>query len=185
MIEPRHAPKPSPRARGTSTDGYLAELSPDMRTFFSQTFLAMSFFDLIPLVCAGHVCARVLRMPFFEFVSMRSRFQAESDLRGVYRAVLKLASPRLVGTRIPTLMNQYFDFGESHVQEGEAHRVSFSLTGIPAMFGEWVHAAYDGFTFVIVKATGGVAPNLEAQIEPASMVKGYSGCTLRMTCQWS
>lgn len=166
-------------------DAFMAELSPPMRVFFGQTFFAMSFFDLTPLVSAGHVCARVMRMSFFDFVVMRSRDQARSDLHGVYRAVLKLSSPRLVAARIPTLMNQYFDFSESAVVESDAHRVHFELRGIPVMFSDWFHAAYDGFSGVVITATGGVAANLEARVDRSSAFKGYPCCRMRMMCQWS
>src|SRR5262245_55819133 len=44
-------------------DGFLNALTPPMREFFSQQFFAMSFIDLMPLVCAGHTCARAFRMP--------------------------------------------------------------------------------------------------------------------------
>lgn len=167
------------------TEAYLLALSPSMRAFFGQTFFAMSFFDLMPLVCAGHTCARVMGMSFFDFVVMRSRLQAESDLHGVYRAALKLANPRLVATRIPNLMNQYFDFIESHMGETETHRVRFELRGVPSMFAEWIHAAYEGFAVVVVKATGGVAPNIEVDIEPSAPVKGHTGCRMRIMFQWS
>lgn len=166
-------------------DAYLQALTPDMRTFFGQTFFAMSFFDVMPLICVAHTCARVFRMSFFDFVAMRSRHQAEADLNGMYRAVLKLSSTRLVAARIPTLMTQYFDFGHSTVTETEAHRVSCELQGIPVLFSEWLHAAYDGFAVVVVRATGGVAPNLEVAIAPSPPVKGYEACRMRITFQWS
>ncbi len=167
------------------TEAYLEALSPEMRAFFGQTFFAMSFFDLMPLVCVAHTCGRAVGMPFFEFVSMRSRDQAQRDLNGVYRTILKLSSARLVSARIPTLMTQYFDFAQSTVTESESHRLRFEVVGMPVMFAEWLHAAYEGFSAVIVKATGGVAPNLEAEIIQQPPIKGYEGCRMRLMIQWS
>jgi hypothetical protein len=168
-----------------STNGFLAELAPAMRRFFEQPFLAMSFFDLMPLVCAGHTCARVRKMGFFQFVAGRSKHQAEQDLKTVHRALLKLTSARMVGARIPMLMSQYFDFGTTSLVASDAYSVRFEHSGVPVIYAEWLHAVYDGFGCVLIQATGGVAPHLEVERVPMAPVQGHAACKLRGLMLWS
>jgi hypothetical protein len=167
------------------TAGFLAELSPPMRRFFEQPFLAMSMFDIMPLVCAGHTCARVLKLSFFQFIAKRSRHQAEQDLKTVHRALLRLTGPRMIGARLPMLMSGYFDFGSSSVLESDAYRVRFELSGVPLMYAEWLHAVYDGFGSVLIETTGGVAPHIEVERVPMSPVQGFASCKLRALMLWS
>src|SRR5579883_3482712 len=77
---------------------------PRLATFFHQQFLAGSFYDIVPLVVAGYVCARQSRKSFSEFIRTRSRHQAERDINGLYRVLLKLTTPSAVLGRLPRLM---------------------------------------------------------------------------------
>jgi hypothetical protein len=162
-----------------------AELSPPMRTFFEQSFLAMSFFDLMPLVCASHTCARLLGKSFEDWVEGRSRQQAALDLNGVHRALLKLGSPRLIGARIPILMSQYFDFGTTRLIATESYRIRFEIANVPVLFADWLHAVYEGFGSAIIQATGGIAPNVEVERETTGLVHGFPACRLTCNMQWS
>ena len=167
------------------TAGFLAEISPRLRSFFEQPFLAMSLFDMMPLVCAGHTCARVCKLSFFDFIATRSRHQAEQDVNTIHRTLLKLTSPRMVGSRVPMLMTQYFDFSTLGAVESEAYRVHFELSGVPVMYAEWLHAVYDGFGCTLVQMTGGVAPHLEIERVPVAPVQGFPACKLRVQMLWS
>ena len=63
---------------------------PALAEFFQQKFLASTFYDILPLVVAGYVCARQARKSFSEFVRVRSRYPAERDVSGIYRMLIKL-----------------------------------------------------------------------------------------------
>jgi hypothetical protein len=166
-------------------EGFLEALSPPMREWFSQQFFAMSFVDLMPLVSAGHTCARAYRMSFHDFIVHRSKIQAEFDLKGIYRALLKLSSPRLLAARVPTILGQYFDFGAMRLLEVEGYRATWELGQIPVVLAAWFAAANEGFSLVLVKAAGGIAPHVDVTHEPAASLHGYAACRIRVTMQWS
>ena len=67
-----------------------------------------------------------------QFVRMRTRYQAERDTDGVYRALLKISSPSLAISRMPTLQAQYLDFpGHGEVEVAEAGRAIMACRQLP------------------------------------------------------
>jgi hypothetical protein len=164
---------------------FLAAISPEMRRFFEQQFMAIGFNDILPLVCCGHTCAPVFRMSYYDFVVYRSRDQAEQDLKGMYRALLKISTPRVLASRVPNIFAQYLDFGTVKVTQVENYRACWELTNFPLALSEWVRAVYEGFTTVLLATAGGVAPNMEMTLENGPPIKGFPGCKLTVMVQWS
>ena len=164
---------------------FLALLSPSMRAFFGQTFLAISQPDVLPLACAGQVCARALGMTFVEFVEMRGRHQATLDIQGVYRMLLKLTSPKLVAGRLPKMMSKYFDFGETRVVSDEPFGVVFEVATIPTLLADWFLGVYTGYVEVVVGAAGGTLPTLDVTSAPGDALHGFDACKLTGIVRWS
>jgi hypothetical protein len=165
--------------------GFLALLSPTMRAFFGQTFLAISQVDFLPLASAGQVCARALGMNFVDFIEMRSRHQATLDIQGVYRMLLKLTSPKLVAVRLPKMMSKYFDFGTSRSLSEESFHVAFEVAAIPELLVEWFLGCYTGYVEVVIGAAGGSLPTLDITTAPADKLHGFAACKLVCTMRWS
>jgi hypothetical protein len=163
---------------------FLALLSPPMRDFFSQTFLAISMFDFLPLASAGQVCARALKMKFTEFIEMRGRHQAQVDIGGVYRVLLKVTSARLIASKLPGIMGKYFDFGSVRPISEEVRCVRFEVTGIPQMLFDWFYACYTGYVEVVVGAAGGHIPTLDLDSVVATDLHGFPACRLEGTVRW-
>src|SRR5689334_22990393 len=132
--------------------GFLKLLSPPMRDFFSQTFLAISMHDFLPLAAAGQVCARALGMKFVDFIEMRGRHQAQIDIGGVYRVLLKVTSAKLIASKLPGIMAKYFDFGATRPVSEEPRCVRFEVATIPQMLVDWFLGCYTGYVEVIVGA---------------------------------
>jgi hypothetical protein len=164
---------------------FLALLSPPMRTFFSQTFLAISMHDFLPLASAGQVCARALGMPFVEFVEMRARHQAQVDVAGVYRVLLKLTSARMIAAKLPGIMTKYFDFGETRALSDDPLCVKFEVTKVPEMLVDWFLGCYTGYVEVVVGAAGGQLPTLDFHPSPTSELHGFAACKVVGTVRWS
>lgn len=164
---------------------FLAALTPSMRAYFETRFLALSYYDLLALAAAGHVCAKTLKMPYREFIAMRSRHQAKIDLEGMYKILLKLASPRLIAPRIPKVMSQYFDFGEVRIQKEEEFGIHFDVAGVPLILSEWMLGVYEGFSDVVLAAAGGTAPIMYADVVRQGTAHGFVLCTLKMEVRWS
>jgi hypothetical protein len=163
---------------------FLALLSPSMRAFFSQTFLAISMHDFLPLASAGQVCARAMDMKFVPFVEMRGRHQATIDIGGVYRILLKLTSAKLVAGKLPGIMAKYFDFGPTRALKSEAQCVSFEVTGIPLILVDWFTACYTGYVHVVIAAAGGVTPTLSVEATPAADLHGFAAANMVGTIRW-
>ncbi len=163
---------------------FLEALSPEMRAYFGNVFLASSWYDLLALASAGHVCARTLGMRYRAFVAMRSRHQAQLDLTGMYRMLLRLASPRMVASRIPKVMAQYLDFGSSRVLDESDGGVTFEIAGVPTLLVDWMSGVYEGFLDVVVTTAGGKTPTFRADTLHHASSHGFPAVTLRVDARW-
>jgi hypothetical protein len=164
---------------------FLAKLTPPMRAFFGQTFLAISMHDFLPLAAAGQVCARALDMGFSEFVEMRARHQAGVDIEGVYRILLKLSSPRIVAARLPKIMANYFDFGETSRVSDEPLCVRFQVASLPQLLVDWFTACYTGYVEVVMGAAGGHLPTVDFETHQTADLRGFGAVRLIGTVRWS
>jgi len=163
---------------------FMALLSPTMSAYFSQHFLAMKLHDFLPFAAAGHTCARALGMGFVEFVEMRARYQAEIDLNGIYRLLLKLTSPKQVATRLPKLMTQYFDFGNLRVLKEEAFAVKFEVDRLPTLAVDWFGAVYTAYSEIALIAAGGHLPTLDLEVHPGLELHGFAASRLTGIVRW-
>jgi hypothetical protein len=168
----RHAPGDSPfHVKGVAYRGHLDYVDanvpggvaamkagfsdPAVAEFFDQTFLASSFYDVMPLAHAGVICADLSGLSFYEFVRTRTIAQAERDVRGVYKWLLSLLSPRMVATRLPKFLAQYLDFLVFEVVEASPKRVVGRLSGIPLELKCWQSTVFEAY-YVHVFKIGGV-----------------------------
>lgn len=164
---------------------FLSALSPQMRSYFETMFLAQSWYDLLALASAGHVCSKALGMRFRAFIAMRSRHQAQLDLTGMYRMLLKLASPRMVASRIPKVMAQYLDFGTARIVREEPTAVIFDIAGVPVILVDWMSGVYEGFIDVIITSAGGTTPVFRSETSVHPSVHGFPAVTLRVDVRWT
>jgi len=128
---------------------------PRLTEFWQQRFLSASWYDIVPLVVAGHVCARQCSMTFSGFVRARSTFQANLDLSGIHRFLLKLASPGMVITRLPLLQAQYIDFpGRGEAQMVQPGVAILQRAQLPLMLAKWFAVVNDTYAEAVVVAAG-------------------------------
>ncbi len=128
---------------------------PELVRFFEQKFLPSSFYDILPLVVAGYVCARQARKGFSEFVRIRSRYQAERDIGGIYRLLIKLVSPMHVVERLAALQAQYVDFAAASVEVLEPKRVVLVRPRLPLMLAGWMGTVLETYVDVLLTRAGG------------------------------
>jgi len=166
-----YAPGQSPfRVKGTVYRGHLewvaahvpggingmnaAFRDPRLAGYLAQEFLPSSFYDVVPVVASAYVVARACAMPFTEFLRMRSLLQAQRDLGGLHRLLLKLASPAQVVSRYAAVQAQYFDFGSASARLVEPRCVELERRQIPAMLVEWFVPAQEAFLEVALGTAG-------------------------------
>jgi hypothetical protein len=125
-----------------------------LRFFFEQPFLAASWYDVLPIVPLWYACADVLGRPRLEFLRTRTRHQAEQDIHGVYRMILKLASPQSVAERIQRVVGKYFDFGTTDAKLIEPGLVRYVQKGVPAFLAPWFGIVGETFVQVALEIAG-------------------------------
>jgi hypothetical protein len=132
----------------------LAFRNPLLTAFFSQQFLAASWYDALPLLPAWATCARLLNQPALDFLRVRARHQANADIHGVYRLILKIASAEAVALRVPRAVGQYFDFGTTEAHVVRPGVVRFQQTGLPKMMAPWFSVVGETFLTVALEIAG-------------------------------
>lgn len=161
--------------------GGVAELyddisEPELREFISQRFLPSGWYDVMPVPALIAYEARALRMELPEYLRHRTRWQAQRDLRGVYRWILKLASPGMVATRLPKIMTQMFDFAEADVTRSTDEEVTVQMKGIPEVLQEWFLNALGIYAETALKLAG--AQSVETAIDQSTLTARRAGIDL-------
>lgn len=116
----------------------VAALSdPVQREFLCQPFMASSLYDVFPLVALAYSCARLAGTTISDYMRIRTRHQAERDLNGVYRLILRLVSPETVAARLPQITSQYFNFGSGEIRKRGPQWVEAVRGGMPVGLINW------------------------------------------------
>jgi len=129
--------------------------------FISQKFLPASFYDVMPVARLIRYEARALRLPVPQYLTMRTRFQAERDIGTVYKFLLKLVSLEQVGLRVPRIIGQLFDFGRVEATVvGEGH-IELVLHGWPEVLLEWCRTAFEVYVNTAMRLSGAKEASLK------------------------
>ncbi len=160
---------------------------PELQAFFRQRFLASSSYDLLPLLEFGREAAHLAGVPYSTYVRGGARLQAEKDVNGLYRAILRLASPSLVVSRMPRVLMQYMTFGVAEGRMLDERTYEIIVRGVPDTVQTWLTAAAEGFVPFVLETAGATSvvtrairavPDLESDetVSPAGtgvpLVKG-------------
>ncbi|MEM9072987.1 MAG: hypothetical protein AAGE52_31065, partial [Myxococcota bacterium] len=112
-------------------DVLLDALSPELRAFLSQRFLAGAFYEALVVPDLIKVEAEVCGKTVAAYLKQRTEWQAKQDLRGVYRVVVRFAPPDMTVSRVVMVMTQMFNFGAPIiVARGKGH-LDVDIGGIP------------------------------------------------------
>jgi hypothetical protein len=159
--------------------------SPELRAFFDQTFFAGHLVDIYPLVAVGHTCARIHGMSFERFIRLRSRHQAEGDLRLFRKLILRIASPEMLATRIPAITASYFDFASAEVVEKKSESITALMHGVPRDVVPWMGYVGDETVRFMLEYNGVKALRSGFTSEPEGERDGQPIMAIRSTVQWS
>jgi hypothetical protein len=127
---------------------------PQLAAFLQQKFLPSSWYDVLPCAPLIRAEARVMGLSVAGYLRDRAAYQAEQDISGVYRLLLKLVSPSLVAARLPRLIAQIFDFGTTEVKVLAPSQREMRMNGLPAVLYEWVSTAFVVYAETALKAAG-------------------------------
>lgn len=158
---------------------------PDLRAFFEQTFFAGHLVDIYPLVAVGYVCARLQGLSFERFIRMRSRHQAEGDLKLFRKMILRIASPELLASRIPIITASYFDFATAEVIERQPGAITAVMHGVPKEVAPWMGYVADETVRFMLEYNGVKELRSKITLEREPAREGQEIVGIRSTMQWS
>jgi hypothetical protein len=158
--------------------------TPELRAFFDQTFFAGHLVDIYPLVAVGHTCARIQGVSFERFIRLRSRHQAEGDLRLFRKLILRIASPEMLATRIPAITASYFDFATAEVVEKKPESITALMHGVPRELVPWMSYVGDETVRFMLEFNGvkGLRSRVTSKLEGKR--DGHDVMAIRSTVQW-
>jgi hypothetical protein len=135
-------------------EAVTAAMPPDLRAFFSQIFLANTMYDVAPLVAISAAAASVSGVSHTEYVRTNAAWQAQRDIRGVYKLLLNVVSAELVALRLAKAAMRYFDFGEAASVMRTPTCCNAEQRGIPKPVAAWFTACVHGFVPVALTMAG-------------------------------
>jgi hypothetical protein len=127
---------------------------PALKAFAEQRFLAASWYDALPLVELARAGARAAGLSFPAFARQRTEWQAEHDVRGLYRFLLRLSSPDIIIDRVGRMALQRFDFGSAKIEPLSERRVRAIRGGVPLPFAAWQVAMTEPYTLHLMRMAG-------------------------------
>ncbi len=116
--------------------------------FLGRIFLAMSFYDLGPLLHAVHLVARVERTPLAKFIRARAEASARVDVPGVYAPLLKSGSIEEMARSLPRVFSRYFEGVKSELirfTEGPRRVLEVRFSDLPEPILGWYIWSNQGF----------------------------------------
>lgn len=156
------------------------------RAFVKQTFLPVGWYDAIPLYAFARAIADAEGRSAEEFLRVRTIEAAQTDMNGLYKLILRVASPELVADRLQRATSRYFDFGKAEVLEASRGRSVGSFSGIPRPVGLWCAAVIPGYATEVLKVAGARMPRCHVDpLEHAGSRETVELVTLRLHLAWS
>lgn len=155
-----------------------------LRAFITQKFLPSGLYDVVPVPALIAYEARAMRMTLDGYLVHRTRHQAKKDLGGVYAWLLRLASARLVATRLPKIMLQMFDFAEAEVAVDDPERVVIRVGGVPAHLAPWFEVSLGVYAETALKLAGVTPSIVDPEIRPTGTKGGLPLVDLMLDLGW-
>lgn len=171
--------------------GFAALLDAIKRTdlplheFMSQTFLDSVMYDVMWVPTLVPIEAKVANKSIKAYLVHRTEWQANRDLNGAYKALLRLTSPEMALKAVPNIMVQMFNFGKpvnKKILTGY-HVVSFK--GIPAVLEGWLMNAFRVYGYKVVDMAGGKVTEFDIDPPiPEGVVNGVPVSTLTVNLSY-
>lgn len=109
----------------------LAESSPELAEYVGGRFLSASWVDVFAVADLSVVASRCVGKGHLATVRHMALEQCERDVKGIYAAIIRLATPDMILQRVPRSANLYFDFVTAEVEKlGPGHYRSLGH-GVP------------------------------------------------------
>ncbi len=168
------------------TKAVFASLEPDLRDFVTQPIIAGGWYDVLPLVPLSAAAAGLAATPHPRLVRENARWLARRDIHGVYRFLLRLASPEMVAARLPRVAIQYFDFGGASGELEGPGLFRARQTKVPAPLADWLLWCVEGFVPVALETAGAKQVTVRSLgTEPDGTRAGVVMMTMAYEIRWA
>jgi hypothetical protein len=158
---------------------------PVLREYVKQPFLAASRYDILPYLQTVVAAAAVTGMPASRFLAEQCSWQAARDVSGVYRLLLKVASPETVAQRLGLVWGRYFDFARIDVVAVTPGSVVLSVRQLPSFLLPWYRAGAVTAGNTVIALAG--ATDIKVAITPAQsdgQAAGHPLCRFEVRRTW-
>ena len=136
------------------------------REFVRQMFVAVGWYDALPIRPITEVIAKLERRPWEQSVRARAQEVAIRDLNIIHRVLLAASSPEKVAEKLQRAALQYFNFGETEIVENQRGHSKFVLRGVPQPLGSWFLPMLDGYAGTLIARAGGKNPTVAGRLIP-------------------
>lgn len=158
---------------------------PALRTFITQKFVPMAWYDVLPVPDLIAAEARAVGMSLDAYLLHRTRWQARRDLGGVFAYLLRVASPALVASQLPKVMVQIFDFARAEVlEEGERERL-VRFVDVPLTLHRWLGTSLVVYAETAMRLAGATSVDARSTDSTQSGIRGGTPVgTLAVQLRW-
>jgi hypothetical protein len=158
---------------------------PKLLAFFQQEFKLDGWYDVLPVAALIRAEARAMGVSMSEYLRARARFQAQLDINGLHRLLLKIASPEMVAMRLPALISRLFDFGHAGAERRGRGHVSSFMRGWPLILVEWYLNAFNVYTDTALRLAGAIQCTVRlTPAEPDGAQHDIPTVTIRSDTLW-
>jgi hypothetical protein len=119
-----------------------------------RMYLAASEYPILPLFRIATAAAAVNRRDIFPYLRERAMAAADADMRGVYKLLLKIASPESTAGQLWKAFNRYFAPCRAEAREVGPGKMDGTLTAIPSCLDGFYVASTEGFVHRAVELAG-------------------------------
>jgi hypothetical protein len=140
--------------------GHFMAFAREKDSKFPERVLPSDWYPVRPVVHALQRSAAELDEfdGFESFVTMLAGESAKQDLRGIYRAFLWVASPRMFLRAAPKIWASYANFAVVSDIENEPNRFQACIREIPRDLVDWLAGSWKGFLPPAIELAGGKNP---------------------------
>ncbi len=120
-----------------------------------------------------------------ESLRLGTRNQANEVLRGVYRPILRLFSPKTIAWALPRLIATYYGFGELETNRSVDGVFEGYISGVPAVLADWYGVSSGEFVLAALELSGARSPRIEWVAPKRDGARGgHPLGSLRFTLTW-
>ena len=158
---------------------------PELREFFSQEFLAASWFDVFPLPLGRQIATRLAGKTYQEYLRAQMRVAAQRDVQGVYHSVLNIElPPEDMLDRVERVANGYFNFAPSAGKVIGPNLREGVRENFPELLTAWYRPVTESYVATVVELTGATEVKVRSSTSPMPPQGGIAMVRLRFECTW-